>query len=162
MSCSIIDCKPRCCVTNTMLTQYSLSLPVTKLGDYRFTMLQLLSDFLLFLSSVTTFYHKLLTWECRVLANGWTRPPFMTIFVNLFIRSVIRKVTIVTLNIILTIVATTWNSNLHMYEVTSNLYWWWWRWQQQPHYWQPTNVTQLFLILYIALDGFRIYCDGRF
>ena len=40
--------------------------------------------------------------ECRVLASAWTHPSSMTIFVHLFIRSVIRKVTIVTLNTILT------------------------------------------------------------
>ena len=34
-------------------------------------------------SSMTTFHHKLLTIEGRVLANGWTHPSSMTIFVPL-------------------------------------------------------------------------------
>ena len=49
-----------------------------------------------FWSSMTIFHLKLLTRESRVLANGWTPPSSMTIFVKLFIRSVIQKLTIVT------------------------------------------------------------------
>ena len=58
----------------------------------------LLSDFSSkFQSSVTIFHHKLLTRGGRVLANGWTHPSSMTMFVvYLYIRSVIQKVTIVT------------------------------------------------------------------
>ena len=58
---------------------------------------------------MTIFHHKLLTREGRVLANGWTHPSSMTIFVHLFIRSVIRKVTTsdtkyhLTLNIIFSV-----------------------------------------------------------
>ena len=39
-------------------------------------------------------------WQEKVgfLANGWTHPLSMTTFVHLFIRSILRKVTIVTLN----------------------------------------------------------------
>ena len=53
-----------------------------------------------FQSSMTIFHRKLLTREGRVLANGWTLPSSMTIFVHLFIESVIQKITIVTLNMI--------------------------------------------------------------
>ena len=44
---------------------------------------------------MTTFHHKLLTREGMGLAKGWTHPSSMTVFVHLFIRSVIWKVTIV-------------------------------------------------------------------
>ena len=44
-------------------------------------------------SSMTIFHHKLLTREGRVTANGWTHPSSMTVFVHLFIRNVIQKVT---------------------------------------------------------------------
>ena len=50
-----------------------------------------------FKSSIRIFHHKLLTRGGRVLANAWTHLSCMTIFVQLFIRSVIWKVTIVTL-----------------------------------------------------------------
>ena len=46
---------------------------------------------------MTIFHHTLLTREGRFLANGWTHPSSMTIFVDLFIRSVFRKVTTMTL-----------------------------------------------------------------
>ena len=49
---------------------------------------------------MTIFHHKLLTREEMVLANGWTHPSSMTIFVNLFTRNFIPKVTILTLNAI--------------------------------------------------------------
>jgi hypothetical protein len=51
-------------------------------------------------SSITIFHHKLLTREGRVLANGWTHPSSITIFVHVFVRSVIQKVIIVTWNAI--------------------------------------------------------------
>ena len=38
-----------------------------------------------FQSSMTIFHHKSVTSEGRVLANGWTHPSSMTIFVHLFI-----------------------------------------------------------------------------
>ena len=53
-----------------------------------------------FQSPTTLFHHNLVTREGRVLANGWTHPSSMMVFVHLFIRTVIRKVTIVTLNTI--------------------------------------------------------------
>ena len=87
-----------------MLTQHYLSFLVIFLGDNRFIVLQLLSltkwIFIQIQSSMTIFHHKLLTREGRVLANRWTHAASMTIFVNLFIRSVIYKVTIVTINTI--------------------------------------------------------------
>ena len=52
----------------------------------------------IFQSSMTIFIHKLLTREGMVLANKWTHPSSTTIFVNLFIWSVIQKLTTVTLN----------------------------------------------------------------
>jgi hypothetical protein len=45
---------------------------------------------------MTIFHHKLLTRKDRVLANGGTHPLSMAILVHLFIRSIIRKATIVT------------------------------------------------------------------
>ena len=51
-------------------------------------------------SFVTIFHHKLVEKASRIMANGWTHPSSMTIFVYLFIRDVIRKVTIVILNTI--------------------------------------------------------------
>ena len=45
-----------------------------------------------------------MTREGRLLAKAWTHPSFMTVFVHLFIRSVIQKVTIMTLNIIFSVV----------------------------------------------------------
>jgi len=53
-----------------------------------------------FQSFMSISHHKLLT---RVLANAWTHPSSMTIFVHLFNRSVIQKVTTVTLNAICTL-----------------------------------------------------------
>ena len=47
-----------------------------------------------------TFHHMLPTREGRILADELTYPSSMTIFVHLFIRSVIQKVTIVILNTI--------------------------------------------------------------
>ena len=47
-------------------------------------------------SSMTIVHHKLLTRERRVLANGWTHPSSMTIFVHIFIKNVIREVTVLT------------------------------------------------------------------
>ena len=44
-------------------------------------------------TSMAIFHHKLLPRESRVLANGWPHPSPMRIFVHLFIRSVIWKVT---------------------------------------------------------------------
>ena len=52
------------------------------------------------LSSMIVFHHKLKTTNGRVMANGWTRPSSMRVFVHFFIGSVIRKVTTVTLNTI--------------------------------------------------------------
>ena len=49
---------------------------------------------------MTISHHKLLTREGRVLENGWTHPSFMTIEVQVFTRSVIRKATIVILKTI--------------------------------------------------------------
>ena len=70
-------------VTNTkMLTQHHLSFLVNLLGDYRFTLLQLLSlsmRFFIFQSSMTICHHKVLIREGRGLADGWTRPTFMRI-----------------------------------------------------------------------------------
>ena len=51
-------------------------------------------------SSMTMWHHKLLTREGRIWTNGWTKPSSMIIFACLFRRSVIQKVTIVTLNTI--------------------------------------------------------------
>ena len=51
-------------------------------------------------SFVTIFHHKLVEKASRIMANGWTHPSSMTIFVYLFIRDVIREVTIVILNTI--------------------------------------------------------------
>ena len=73
------------------------------LGDYRFIVLQLLSLIKWFFNpnfNHPWFHNKLLTREGRVLGNGWTRLSSMTIFVHLFMRSVNRKVTILTLNTI--------------------------------------------------------------
>ena len=53
-----------------------------------------------FQSSMTIFHHKLLTKEGVILANRWTHPSSLTTFVHLFIRNVIQRVTIVTLNTI--------------------------------------------------------------
>ena len=53
-----------------------------------------------FLSSMIVFHHKLSTREGKVLANGWTHPSSMNVSVQLFIRSVTQKVTIVTWNTI--------------------------------------------------------------
>ena len=50
---------------------------------------------------MSIFHHKVADKETRVMANGRTRLSSVTIFVHLFISSVIQKVTIVTLNIIL-------------------------------------------------------------
>ena len=52
------------------------------------------------------FSHRFLAREGGILANRWTHPSSMTIFVCLFIRSVIQKVTIVALNIIFSVVYT--------------------------------------------------------
>ena len=49
---------------------------------------------------MTLFHHKLLTREGRVLADGWTHPSSMTVFVHVFIKNVIQKVSVVTLHII--------------------------------------------------------------
>ena len=52
--------------------------------------------------SVTILHHKLLTKEGRILATGWTHPTPMTILIYLlFLRSVVQKVTMVTLNAIM-------------------------------------------------------------
>jgi hypothetical protein len=52
-----------------------------------------------FESSMTIFHHKLLlTREGRDSTNGWIQPSSMTVFLHIFIRGVIRKVVIVTLN----------------------------------------------------------------
>ena len=40
---------------------------------------------------MTIFHHKLLTKKVMVLANGWTRPSSMTIFVNLCTRTLSKK-----------------------------------------------------------------------
>ena len=53
-----------------------------------------------FQASMTIFHHELLTREGRVSTDGLTHPSSMTIFIKLFIRSVVQKVTIVTLNTI--------------------------------------------------------------
>ena len=53
-----------------------------------------------FQSSMTILHHKMLTREGRVLANGWTHPSSMIVFVHLFIKNRIQKATIVTLNTI--------------------------------------------------------------
>ena len=45
-----------------------------------------------FQSSMIIVHHKLPTREGRVLTTRWTHPSYMIVFVNLFIRSVIRKV----------------------------------------------------------------------
>ena len=59
------------------------------------------SDFLSnFQSSRLIFHHELLTREGRVLANGCTHPSSLTIFVRLFIRTVIQIITIDTLKTI--------------------------------------------------------------
>jgi hypothetical protein len=59
-----------------------------------------------FKPSTIIFHHKLLTKEGRVLTNECTRPSSMTIFVHLFIISVIRTIAIVALNIIISVVST--------------------------------------------------------
>ena len=51
-----------------------------------------------FQSSMTIFHHELLMIEGRVLANSQTHPSYVTLFAHLFIRSVIQKVTMVTLS----------------------------------------------------------------
>ena len=84
-----------------MLSQYYLSILNNCLGIIALkccNYYHLLSD----CSSMTISYNNLLTREGTVMANGWTRPSSTTIFVRLFIRSVIRKVTKyhTTLNII--------------------------------------------------------------
>ena len=82
-------------------------IPCEFLGDYTFTVYNychLPSNFSSgFEKFMTIFHHKLLTWEGRVLANLWTRPSSMTEFVHIFIRGVIRKVTILTLNTIFSV-----------------------------------------------------------
>ena len=46
-------------------------------------------------TSMTIFHHKLLTREGRVVANGWTHPSSMTMYLFTYsLRSVIQKVTI--------------------------------------------------------------------
>jgi hypothetical protein len=92
-----------------MVTQHYLSFLVTVLGGI--IDLQCSNCYHLpsvysskFQSPTTIFHHKLLTREGGVLANGWTHPLPMTIFVHLFIISVIRKVTIVTSNTIFSVV----------------------------------------------------------
>ena len=49
---------------------------------------------------MTIIHHDLLTREGSVLTNGWTHSSSMTVFVHLFMRSVIQKVPIVTFNTI--------------------------------------------------------------
>ena len=77
-----------------MLTQ--LSFLVKFLGDYglqccNYCHLPRVFSFK-FESAMTIFHHKFLTRVGRVFANGWTHPSCMTIFIRLFIISVIRKV----------------------------------------------------------------------
>ena len=85
-----------------MLAQYYLSFLVIFREDCRVTVLQSLSitKSSNFQSSMTIFHHKLLTREDRVLTNEWPHPPSTTLFDHIFIKSVIQKVTIVTLNTI--------------------------------------------------------------
>jgi hypothetical protein len=49
---------------------------------------------------MTVFHHKLLTRVGMALASGWIHPLSKTMFVHLFITSVIQKVSIVTLDVI--------------------------------------------------------------
>ena len=88
-----------------MLTHHHLSFFVKKnWGDYRFKVLQLLSPNEWFpiqnLVSHPWQYFIRSCWQEKVgiLTNGWTHPSSMTIFVHLFIWSVIQKVTLVRLN----------------------------------------------------------------
>ena len=117
-----IDCKPQCSVTNTnakptsFVIHYKNKLKMKRLNSRKlgrgggFTILPLLSLKYWFSIQIqlalTIFHHKFMTREHRILANGWTHPSSMTIFVNLFIRNVIQKVTIVTLNAIASVVGT--------------------------------------------------------
>ena len=56
-----------------------------------------------FQSSMTIFHHKLLKREGRRLADGWSHPSSMTIFVHLFIS---KKALVATLNIMFSTVDT--------------------------------------------------------
>ena len=95
------NCKLWCSVTNVKCSPniicHSLYVVLGIIDLWCCNYYHLPSDFSSkFQSSMTMFYHKLLTREGRVLANGWTHPSSMTIFVHLFIRSVILKVTTMT------------------------------------------------------------------
>ena len=88
-----------------MLTQHYLSFLVNKIvfflrggRDYRFTALQLLSLTKWFFIQISIIHDNISSQKGRVLAYGWTCPSSMAVFVNLFIRKVIQKVTIVTSN----------------------------------------------------------------
>ena len=100
------NCKPRYSVTNTKCQPYIIchSLQILwgivdlQCCNYCHLPSKFLSKFQ---SSVTIFHHKLLRREGR---DGWTHPPFTTVFVRLFIQSVIQEVTIAALNIIFSVV----------------------------------------------------------
>ena len=76
-----------------MLAQHYLLFLVNVLGDYEFTCYNYYhspSEFSSKIqSSMTTFDHKLLTREGRVLTNGLAQPSSMTIFAHLFFQRVI-------------------------------------------------------------------------
>ena len=84
-------------------------------GDYEFTMFQLSSLRKWFLVQLLIIHDNIssqvATWESRGLANECTHSSSMTIFVYLFIRNFVRKITIVTSNIILNVAV--WWANLH-------------------------------------------------
>ena len=90
----IVNCKivsPTLNVNPTTLSFFGKSWGMIDLQCYNCWHLP--SDFSSkFQAFMTIFHHKLLTIEGRVLVNGWTHPPLiMTIIVQSFLRSVLRK-----------------------------------------------------------------------
>ena len=84
------NCKSWCSVINTNFHPTSFITPCKSWGIevlHCCNYCHLPSDFSFkFESSMTIFHHKLLTRKGRVLADGWTHPSSMIIFVHLFIR----------------------------------------------------------------------------
>ena len=83
-----------------MLTQHYLSFLVIFWGDYRFTVLQLLSLTKWLFIQISIIHDNISSQVAgRVLANGWTHLSSITVCVHVFIISVIPKFTIVTYDI---------------------------------------------------------------